>query len=104
MPLFAYLFLLITLIYLLNSDASEEVSCPAERGDDVATWDTPGPPKSCRLFLVPRKINNDGNRKLGVFTPVNFPKGMPITPRGGDLVIHLIDVIMENNSTTLQLS
>ena len=103
MPLFAYLFLLITLIYLLNSDASEEVSCPAERGDDVATWDTPGPPKSCRLFLVPRKINNDGNRKLGVFTPVNFPKGMPITPRGGDLVIHLIDVIMENNSTTLQL-
>ncbi|KAL7534777.1 hypothetical protein ACHAXR_006074 [Thalassiosira sp. AJA248-18] len=87
------------------SAAANEGSC--QDYDDLTTWETPPPPESCRLFLSPRKNNNDGNkhngaasRELGIFTAVEFTRGMPLTPRGGDVVLHLIDVDHDGDSNS----
>jgi len=82
-------------IFLSLTAASEEF---CQDNVDLAAWEAPPPPKPCRLFLAPKpdSKNNDanvkGDRKLGIFTAVDFPRGMPITHPGGDVVLHLIDV------------
>ena len=89
--------------------AVEGGSCK-DKHEDLTTWETPPPPKSCRLFLAPRPTNTkDDNakdaaaatRKLGVFTAADWPRGMPLTPRGGDSVLHLIDVDVESSNSQL---
>ena len=88
----------------LSHTAASEGSC--QDSDDLAAWETPPPPKSCRLFLA-HNGNNDASeiddRKLGLFTAVDFPRGVPLTPRGGDVVLHLIDVDHDANDSS-QLS
>lgn len=81
--------------------------------------DSPPPPisSSCRLFLAPRGVDDDldanifrsdsGNhrhpnhdpntrqipqRTLGVYLSSHLPKGAPLTVRGGDMMLALIDV------------
>ncbi|KAL7439947.1 hypothetical protein ACHAXH_005641 [Discostella pseudostelligera] len=113
-----------TILFLLSAlltitiIASIEGSCQDDGNNaDIAAWESPPPPSSCRLFLASRRSNddatttttNDANvhninsqRKLGVYTAVDLPRGAPLTPSGGDILLHLIDVDI-NNSQYAQL-
>ena len=72
---------------------------------DVSEIDEyPPPPQSCRLFLSPRpttsqEIISDDNRKFGMYSAVTIPKNHPLTPLGGDLALHLIDVPTSDEQT-----
>mmetsp|Transcript_15029 Transcript_15029/g.23152 ORF Transcript_15029/g.23152 Transcript_15029/m.23152 type:complete len:662 (+) Transcript_15029:73-2058(+) len=82
-----------------DSDSDEACDAP----DDVNEY--PPPPKSCRLLLSPRPsssqdVDDDGDRKYGIYSAVTIPKNHPLTPLGGDLVLHLIDVSTSNEHKT----
>ena len=87
-------------------------SCRADAYDDGRTRRAAGagstthrpPPESCGLFLAPRRrIDDDDDkvvdegatrrwgRRLGVYAGVDIPRGAPLTPLGGDVLVHLID-------------
>lgn len=75
-----------------NDSDDDKRSCDAP---DINEY--PPPPKSCRLLLSPRPSSSqdtDGhdNREYGIYSAVTIPKNHPLTPLGGDLVLHLIDV------------
>lgn len=79
----------------------EEKACDAQ--DNII--ENPPPPKSCRLLLSPRpsssqRIDDDDNREYGIYSAVTIPKNHPLTPLGGDLVLHLIDVRTSDDKTT----
>jgi hypothetical protein len=106
--------LLLLLILLTSSAVSseEETSCSANNEEDPS----PPPPKSCRLLLTQRPLpstttndNNDGRilnndeynyRKYGIYSATPIPKNYPLTPLGGDLVIHLVDVRTSTTATS----
>lgn len=102
--------MLMLLLLVASAVSSEEAaSCTADNEDP-----SPPPPKSCRLFLTQRPLpstnNNDNNerilndeynhRKHGIYSATNIPKNYPLTPLGGDLVIHLVDVRTSNTAST----
>ena len=81
-------------------DSGSDEACDAP---DVNEY--PPPPKSCRLLLSQRPsssqdIDDDGDRKYGIYSAVSIPKNHPLTPLGGDLVLHLIDVSTSNEHKT----
>ncbi|KAL7448618.1 hypothetical protein ACHAWC_000773, partial [Mediolabrus comicus] len=105
------LMLLLLLVVASAVYSEEESSCSADNEDP-----SPPPPKSCRLFLTQRplpstnNIDNDNNgrilndeeynyRKYGMYSATNIPKNYPLTPLGGDLVIHLVDVRTSTTTT-----
>jgi hypothetical protein len=85
-----------------DSSTEEEAACGAS---DINEYRTP-PPKSCRLLLSPRPSSSssssqdtdDDTRKYGIYSAVTIPKNHPLTPLGGDLVLHLIDVRTSSSS------
>ena len=94
--------MLLLLLVASAVSSEEESSCTADNEDP-----SPPPPKSCRLLLTQRPLpstnnnnNNNGRilndeynyRAYGIYCATNIPKNYPLTPLGGDLVIHLVDV------------
>jgi hypothetical protein len=102
--------LLLMLLLLTSSTvySEEESTCSANNEDP-----SPPPPKSCRLLLTQRPLsytnnnNNNGRilndeynyRKYGIYSATTIPKNHPLTPLGGDLVIHLVDVHTSTTTT-----
>lgn len=80
----------------VKDDSGSDKACDAPDINDYPTDPQP-PPKSCRLLLSPRPsssqdINGDDHRDYGIYSAVKIPKNRVLTPLGGDLVLHLIDV------------
>ncbi len=100
------LLLLLLVVVASTVYSEEESSCSADNNTNEDP--SPPPPKSCRLLLTQRPLpsttsnNNDNNerilddeynyRKYGIYSATSIPKNYPLTPLGGDLVIHLVDV------------
>ena len=104
--------LLLLAVVVSTVFSSEEASCSA----DNTNKDPPPPPKSCRLLLTkrppPSNNNNSNNnerilddeynyRKYGMYSATSIPKNYPLTPLGGDLVIHLVDVRTSPATTSI---
>lgn len=95
------------ILLFVASLASEDEVCTNRDDDSSSACDgssaVSDSPSWCRLYLAarPNSSNRSHSRQYGIYTVKHLPRGTPLTPTSGDILLHLIDVdhLLNNNNT-----